>query len=419
MVRLTFSRLRTASVLAWTFVFSWWLIPEIVVCAKTPGKSGADVRAVLFAYVTNRDPHNSISQYRMNANGTLTPLSPAAVPTGDDPITLVADPTGHFLYVGNSSDRTISQYRINAGGTLTLLNPPVITLGKVPQSLAVTPDGRFLYAANYAADTISQFRITAGGTLAPLNPPAVKQGYNPFFLTLDPTGRFAYVPTINRGEPLGYGGTLWQYRVQSDGALQPLPLLPQGKFHYYLSPTRLALQPKGHFAYLITDDGLVSFRVNASGTLTQLAEPTDPDNHISLVAFDPSGRFAYLIAMQDDLITYARVKPDGSLELLARRNAHPDGSLTVPPFDPKTTGANLESMDFDPAGRYAYIVNSAEGAVFQYKVGADGMLSSLSPATVPSGGDPYQMIVVQRRLGASSTALPRPASRRGRAARHR
>src|SRR5204863_4269513 len=93
------------------------------------------------------------------ADGSLAPLSVAAVPSGVTPTAVVADPNGHYVYAANLGDATVSQYAVGAGGGLMPLSPAVVGIpGAVPQaagySMSVDPKGRFLYVG-----------------IMPLNPP--------------------------------------------------------------------------------------------------------------------------------------------------------------------------------------------------------------------------------------------------------
>jgi len=70
-----------------------------------------------------------VAQYRITANGTLSPLSPASVAAGNSPVNVAVDLGGHFVYVANNSDSTVSQFAISGTGTLVALAPATIRLG--------------------------------------------------------------------------------------------------------------------------------------------------------------------------------------------------------------------------------------------------------------------------------------------------
>ena len=82
--------------------------------------------------------NNTVSQYGIGATGTLTPLSPPTVSTGNIASSVTVDPSGHTIYVANQGSDTVWQYSIGATGTLTPLNPPTVSTGPQPISVTTT-----------------------------------------------------------------------------------------------------------------------------------------------------------------------------------------------------------------------------------------------------------------------------------------
>jgi 6-phosphogluconolactonase (cycloisomerase 2 family) len=112
--------------------------------------------------------------YTINANGTLT-KNGLSVPFSQFAFQCAVTPDGKYLYVValNTPDNVVAQYAINANGTITPLSPPTVPAGSFTTSVTVSPDGKYLYVTNNKDNTISQFRINADGTLRPLSPPNV------------------------------------------------------------------------------------------------------------------------------------------------------------------------------------------------------------------------------------------------------
>jgi 6-phosphogluconolactonase (cycloisomerase 2 family) len=111
-----------------------------------------------FLYVTNAASHD-ISAYLITPSATsggnpepLTPISGQPFAAGGTPNSLAIEPTGHYLYVNNSTDNTISAYSINGStGALTPVNgsPFPITNGAGGNSqLTIDVTGQYLYVAN-------------------------------------------------------------------------------------------------------------------------------------------------------------------------------------------------------------------------------------------------------------------------------
>ena len=119
-----------------------------------------------FAYVLNGNPANTISMFTINScTGSLTPATPATIPTGFNPESMVVDPSGKFVYVANlvsnASDlATISMYTIDSiTGVLTATTPPTVPTGFLPQGIAIDPTGKFVYTANSDDNTVSMFTV--------------------------------------------------------------------------------------------------------------------------------------------------------------------------------------------------------------------------------------------------------------------
>jgi 6-phosphogluconolactonase (cycloisomerase 2 family) len=285
-----------------------------------------------YAYVVNNGD-NTVSQYAIDASGSLSPLSPATVATGNLPQSVTVDPSRKYVYVTNLADNTISQYIIQSDGTLAPNTPATVATGNGPWALAVDPSGIWAYVVNSADNTISQFSINASGTLIAATAPPVATGTEPWNITLSPDGKYAYVS--NHGNAAPGGMTVSQYAVDATtGAITPLnPPTLATVFPY---PGGIAVDPTSAYAYLSNIDGntVSEYGIGADGTLSSLtpasvATGTEP----VFLAFDPTGQYAY--------------------------------------------GAN-----------YTVDVGPAPGTVSQYAVGSGGQLTPLAPATVLAGTGP-------------------------------
>ncbi len=173
--------------------------------------------------------NGNVARFGVAANGTLSPLSPATVPTGMGPNSIAVSPSGSALFVGNSSDNNISQFAIGAGGSLTSIGTGTVATGMFPVSLAIDPAGRWLYSANGSSSDIGPFSIAGSGALAALNPPRVAIGTAnvdiPNWVVVDPSGHYLYLS--DGVDPLG---SIWQFTIGSNGGLTPMtpPSVPAG-----------------------------------------------------------------------------------------------------------------------------------------------------------------------------------------------
>ena len=103
-----------------------------------------------FFYVLDAKTNN-ISQFKINADGTLSPLNPPSVPDGGGVYTIKTAKTvsGSFLYVTVPESNKILQYKINANGTLTPLSPSFTTsTGDQPAGIAVHPNAPNAYESD-------------------------------------------------------------------------------------------------------------------------------------------------------------------------------------------------------------------------------------------------------------------------------
>jgi len=161
-----------------------------------------------YLYVTNQGS-NSVSQFAINSNGTLTSLG-ASVATGSKPYQITVDPTGKYVYVANLATAGtaggVSQYTITPGtGVLVPMSIPLVTTTTAVNGLGgaigvtVNPAGTFAYVTNLFDQTITRFTVSAGtGALVAVVEPAQPTGVTPYPLTITPDGRFAFFP--NKGD---------------------------------------------------------------------------------------------------------------------------------------------------------------------------------------------------------------------------
>lgn len=117
-------------------------------------------------YTANAAPDNSISEFTINADGSLTELSGS--PIGEafsGPIALLVDNSGKFLFVANEGSNNLGAYAVGTDGGLTLLtNSPFIT-GTQPSFIASDPSGKFLFVGNQSSPAIQSFSLDDTGTL--------------------------------------------------------------------------------------------------------------------------------------------------------------------------------------------------------------------------------------------------------------
>lgn len=330
-----------------------------------------------FAYVVN-EGDDTISQFSVDANGGLVPLSPPTVPTGEAPMSITVDPSGRHAWVANYDSRFVSQYAVGADGTLT---PTTTFETGVLKGVGVVPDrfGRVAFvdvghpvAVGLGAD--GALSVGDGTIFGPVSTFGVGTS------VADPTGTFVLVghtslSTYTVGtESGGFGGV----GVPSTWA-QP-------------GISGVAMDPLARYAYAsdLATDSVHQFTVDGDGALTAMTPPTvAAGSRPAWVTLDPTGRFAYVA---NSAMRLEPVVP-GTVSQYAIGG---DGSLT--PLTPATvgTGGQPFQITLDPTGRFAYVANYADDTVSLYTVGADGGLLPMSTATVDVGDQPRFVLVTSR-----------------------
>ena len=142
-----------------------------------------------YVYVIDQDgpPGTLLSFAENTSTGALTAIGAAAgipaVGNRGTPGGIAEDPTGHFLYVADSTNNVLDLFTVTAG--VPLLTSTIAT-GLTPMGITIDPRGKFLYVANFNSSSVSSYTInpTAGG-LTPINA-TFAVGTGPTCIAIDP-----------------------------------------------------------------------------------------------------------------------------------------------------------------------------------------------------------------------------------------
>jgi len=213
-------------------------------------------------------------------------------------------------------------------------------------------------------------------------------------MVVDPRGRFAYVANlVSNASDLA---TISMYTINATtGVLTPTSpaTVPTGFF-----PQGIAIDPLGRFVYTAnTDDSTVSmFTINqTTGVLT----PTTPASVSTMIpgellsqpgflTVDPTSNFLYVSALDSDGATVSMFTINQTTGLLT-----PTSPATV------FTGGIPFQVVVAPSGKFAYVVNNLSGGemtdgVWQYTINSTtGILTQNTPAAVAAGNAPTEMAV--------------------------
>jgi 6-phosphogluconolactonase len=326
-----------------------------------------------YAYVVNHGS-NTLSQYSISSAGTLTPLAVPTIATGGLPESVTIDHTHHTLYVTNFSDNSVSQYAIQADGMLAPLSPSTVATGSGPWALAVS--GQYAIVVNSNDLTLSTFMIGTDGALSALPLIPASTGGEPWAVTVSPNGKSVYVSSHTMAD-------VWQYSLAGDGtvtALSPVSV-PSGGF-----PAGITVDANSAFAYVsnVADNNVSQYAIGSDGTLTSLTPATvNAGSQALYIAIDPSNKYAYVA-------NYVFPDAVGSVSQYAL-GANGALTPLTPAIIPVGSAAVSHPywIAFDPFGRFAYVVDDANNNIAQFSIGATGQLTPLATATVPTGSAPF------------------------------
>jgi 6-phosphogluconolactonase (cycloisomerase 2 family) len=281
------------------------------------------------------------------------------------------------------------------GTTLITAALGAINSNANPATLTVAA---FAYAVNIDksnvanANNLSQFVVGTNGTLSPLNPPTVATGPNPYSLTTDANSRFVYVANFNHGAV----GSVSQFAIGADGSLTPLgtPIIAAGN-----GPNGIAANPAAPFVYVVNyySFDVYEYSIGAGGLLTAMGTvPAAANGNAASIALNPAGTYAYV----------ANYTETGALGSVSQYSVGTVTPGVLVPLSPATvpTGSQPNDIVVDPSGRFVYVANSNTNAsgnsISQYTIGTNGQLTPMSPPTVPTGTEPWSITIDAKGLNA-------------------
>jgi 6-phosphogluconolactonase len=186
-----------------------------------------------FLYVVGspRDPPGpsvSIAQYSIQSGGTLVPLAEAYLTLSVSASgSLAIDPDGRYAYLpgaANAPGGLISQFSISADGTLSPLTAAAVAATRGTVAVAIAPSGQTAYVMSTCVDTtcdgqIEPYTIGANGTLTPTGVVTLTGAHvNPVEMVTDGSGSAVYLLANAMGVDTN-AGAVYQFAVDSTGAL--------------------------------------------------------------------------------------------------------------------------------------------------------------------------------------------------------
>lgn len=246
----TLSAARTAQILSTTTV------------TATPPKTGLNPLSMVmdsngkFVFVANQGS-NSVSVFSVDGSGLLTEITGSPFPTSPGPSGLAM--TGNTLFVANQGAGTVSVYTIDqASGNLTQGTGSSFAAGTSPAALDVDPSGKFLYVADQATNSVLAFSIAGSGQLSSVSGSPIAAGIAPVNVRV--VGSSVYVANSGSGDVSGYS-------IGGSGALTAISGSP---FSAGTNPVYIASGNSGRLVFVANQgsDNISVFQVGGGGALS-------------------------------------------------------------------------------------------------------------------------------------------------------
>lgn len=331
------------------------------------------------AFVTNYNDGKVSSFTRNTTTGALKHTGQVTAGAKKGPRGVVASPSGGFLYVANIGDDNIYEYSIKStNGTLTPLSPAAVSNGNgtKPDELAINTAGTLLWVTG-AAGTVTSYTVdTATGQITSIG--SIGGFSVPYGITLHPSLAVLYVSDTSTGLiwPMSYN--------TSTGALTKNFTAVHSSDVNANTPAAIAIDSGGDSLF-IADQVLgevSSFTVDTiTGALAPFAVyPNSSTGDVPIgLGMATNGGFQYLFT--------ANSGGNSVSSFLASQT-----TLTVPPT--LATGySGATGLVVDPQNVFLYTADKGNGTVGQATIkGACGsqicagtLVPTESPANANSG----------------------------------
>lgn len=287
-------------------------------------------------------------------------------------------------YVANNSTRTVAAFTIDrSSGALT--STGTTTVGSGPSWVATDSQGRFAFVLT-GSGTVAGYTIDARtGALASAGTATISD--SAVSASIDPAARFLYVPnwmsndvsifTINAAS-----GALARTDCGGGAGCNGM------NFATGLSPySNVAFDPTGKYAYLAIqgDNKVARFVIDQTTGALSSSVTVTAGTAPGYVVLDPHGKFAFAAnATSNDVSAYTVSAVDGTLSQI---DCGGGAGCNGKNF---STGAYPNTLAMDPAGKFLYAANANSNTVSAYTInGATGVLSEVVGSPYSVGPDAW------------------------------
>jgi 6-phosphogluconolactonase len=369
--------------------FLQWIL-VIAIATASAAKDSPKNKYLLFVGTYTERESKGIYSFRFDAASfELTSLGAAAETA--NPSFLAIDPRRHFLYAVNevqtykgANSGRVSAFAINQQtGKLSLLNE-VASRGADPCYMAFDKTRKYALVANYTGGSVAVFPVQADGRIGEASAfvqhsgssvnKERQEGPHAHWIETTPDNRFAVAVDLGLDELLVY-----RFDART-GSLTPNDP-PYAKLDLGAGPRHLAFDPSGRFAYVVNE---------LQSTITAFSyDPTRGVFHkLDSISTLPKG-----FSGASDTAEI-KVHPSGKL-LFASNRGH--DSIAVFSIDPRTGALTLvdhfpvqgktpRNFEIDPTGKLLFVANQDTNniVVFRIDTGSGKLTPTGQTLTVPS-----------------------------------
>ncbi|MFC4308111.1 beta-propeller fold lactonase family protein [Steroidobacter flavus] len=334
-----------------------------------------------FAYAANYNSNNVSAFSYDTREGTLEAVPGGTYYSGDAPRKMTVHPTRPFIYVANQVGFDVRMFSIDeATGALT--DRGAIPLAAATVQILIEPTGHYAYIlADQVASTLRTYSIDqTTGVLAEVPSSAYPMPERSGGMTFDGESRHLYVfnPTTD---------TIHAYALDAaSGRPQPIAGSPFATGGADLN--FLALHPNGRLIYAVPpaslrrEEGITVFSLQANGAPRRVAgSPFASGADAETAQLDPTGRYLY---------TNEFKMPGWLLHKYAVDTA--TGALTSHAATPIDNASNTEPPLFDATGERLYQIGN--GSILTYGIDhATGALSSSNWGVTHAGSGTFALAI--------------------------
>jgi len=313
----TYTRQNSKGIYAWRFDASSGKLTQIGLVGETSNPSFLAIHPNhRFLYAINEvntfegQSAGSVTAFAIDASTGQLKLLNQVSTGGPGPCHVSLDKTGKWLFVANYGGGSVSAYPVQADGSLGKASTFVQHTGSSvdPQrqrkpyghSANPSPDGRFVLVADLGLDQVLTYPIDKdkGMASSPSSIAKIKPGSGPRHLAFDPKGKFAYVVSEMAATVTAFSYDAGKGELKE---LQTISMLP-ADFTGTRGAAEIAVHPNGKFLYASnrgTSDTIAIFSIDpGKGTLTAVDYVPTQGKTPRNFAIDPTGQ--YLFAANQD-----------------------------------------------------------------------------------------------------------------------